>query len=140
MADPRAVRLRLRAVDRRLGRLRRIHERGRAAFLEDPELQAAAERHLQVAIQGAIDVAAHLLAEGSPETPADYPSVFPALARMGVIGEDLAGRLGSAARLRNLLVHLYLEVEPGRLWEALGNLGDLETFAKAVEAYLTEQG
>ncbi len=136
MVDPRAVRLRLREVDRRLGGLRRIQGRGREAFLADPEVQAAAERHLQVAIQGAIDVGAHLLAEASSETPGDYASVFVALARIGVIDDELAERLARAARLRNLLVHLYLEVDPERLWEALGSLGDLEALAAAVERYL----
>lgn len=140
MVDPRAVRLRLREVDRRLGRLRRIREAGRAAFLGDPEVQAAAERHLQVAIQGAIDVGAHLVAEASSETPADYAAVFAALARMGVIDAELAERLARAARLRNLLVHLYLQVDPERLWDALGELGDLEALAAAVEGYLGGSG
>jgi len=136
LVDPRAVRLRLREVDRRVGRLRRLRERGREALLGDPELRAAVERHLQVAIQGVIDVGAHLLAEASSETPGDYASVFAALARMGVIGEELAGRLAQAARLRNLLVHLYLEVDPERLLDALASLDDLEALAAAVERYL----
>jgi uncharacterized protein YutE (UPF0331/DUF86 family) len=33
------------------------------------------ERHLQVAIQGVIDVGAHLLAEASLEAPADHAAV-----------------------------------------------------------------
>lgn len=136
MVDPRAVRLRLREVDRRIGRLRRILEAGREAFLGDPEVQAAAERHLQVAIQGAIDAGAHLVAEASAETPADYAGVFAALARMGVIDGGLAERLARAARLRNLLVHLYLQVDPERLWEAIGQVGDLEALAAAVERHL----
>jgi uncharacterized protein YutE (UPF0331/DUF86 family) len=75
LVDPRAVRLRLREVDRRVGRLRRIRERGREASLGDPELRAEVERQLQVAIQGVIDVGAHLVAEASLETPADHAAV-----------------------------------------------------------------
>ncbi|HXF57650.1 MAG TPA: HepT-like ribonuclease domain-containing protein [Actinomycetota bacterium] len=42
--------------------------------------------------------------------------------------------------VRNLLVHLYLQVDPERLWEALGHLEDLEGLAAAVEAYLGRAG
>jgi uncharacterized protein YutE (UPF0331/DUF86 family) len=42
-----------------------------------------------------------------------------------VIYGDLAERLPRDRTLRNLLVH---QVDPERLWEALGELEDLEAF------------
>ncbi len=80
------------------------------------------------------------MAEASSEIPAAYAMVFGALARMGVIDGELAERLARAARLRNLLVHLNLQVDPERLWDALGELRDLEALAAAVEGYLGRSG
>jgi uncharacterized protein YutE (UPF0331/DUF86 family) len=136
LVDPEAVRRRLREIDRRIEALGAIRERGREAFLEDAALQTQAERHLQLAIQASIDVAAHVVAEDSAETPEDYGSTFMALAKMNVLGSDLAERLRLAAGTRNILVHAYLEVDPGRIWEHLSNLNDHAEFAAAIERYL----
>lgn len=136
MVDPEAVRRRLREIDRRLGALRAIEAGGRDAFLRDAGLQAQAERHLQLAIQAALDVALHVVAEESGATPEDYASSFTALAGLGVIESDLAGRLRLAAGLRNILVHAYLDVDPERVWMHLSRLEDLERFASAVSAYM----
>lgn len=136
MVDPEVLRARLRELDRRVAALRRAREVGLDRFLADEQLQAAVERHLQLALQAAIDGSAHVLAEDFPETPATYRAVFELLAHHGVIPADLAERLARAAGLRNLLVHGYLEVEPPRIWEALEGLEDLVALAARLHAYL----
>lgn len=136
MVDPETVRRHLREIDRRLQGVRQIEAAGRDGFLADPALQAQAERHLQLAIQSAIDVAIHVVAEDSPRTPESYGESFSMLASSGVIDQELADRLRLAAGLRNILVHAYLEVDPGRLWQAIESAGDLESFAAAIERYL----
>ncbi|HWB70833.1 MAG TPA: HepT-like ribonuclease domain-containing protein [Egibacteraceae bacterium] len=73
---------------------------------------SAGERHLQLANQSAIDIAMHVLAEDSAETPEDYGAAFTLLARHGVLDDNLANRLSLAAGLRNILVHGYLDVDP----------------------------
>lgn len=105
-------------------------------FLEDQALQAQAERHLQLAIQAALDIANHILAEDSAETPEDYASTFTLLGRIGVVEEGLAGRLRASVGLRNILVHAYLDVDPVLVWESMEHLSDLEEFASTVDAYL----
>lgn len=136
MVDPETVSRRLRELDRRLGLLRGIRGLGRAAFLADEGLQAQAERHLQLAIQSVIDVALHIVAEDAAATPEDYGSTFVILAdELRVLDVDLAARLRSAAGLRNLLVHGYLDIDPGQVWSHLEQLDDLEAFASAVQAW-----
>lgn len=136
MVDAEAVRRRLSEIDRRLGSLRGIRASGRDTFLSDDALQTQAERHVQLAIQTAIDIANHIVAEESSETPEDYPSTFSSLASIGVIDVELAGRLRLAAGLRNILVHAYLDVHPELLWESLDRLDDLGKFAASVETFL----
>ncbi len=137
MVDPETVRLRLAQIDRRAALLRDIEAGGRDRFLGDVHLQAEAERHLQLAIQAAIDAANHVLAEDFPDTPSSYREVFELLARRGVLEADLAGRLVEAVGLRNILVHGYLDVDPARIWEALARLEDLEALASRLEGYLS---
>ncbi len=95
-----------------------------------------AERDLQIGIQAALDIAIHIVAEDSAETPSNYGSAFEMLAALGVVDPELAQHLRDAAGLRNILVHAYLDVDPERLWDRLAELEDLERFSSAVERYL----
>lgn len=136
MVDHDVVVWRLREIGRRLAALRALHEDGLTRFEADLGVQAQVERHLQVAIQGAIDVALHVLAADTDRTPDDYGSAFALLAETGAVPADLAARLRLAAGLRNLLVHAYLDVDPVLLWQHLERLDDLETFARWIAEYL----
>ncbi len=52
------------------------------------------------------------------------------LCQEGMLDADLSARLKSWMGLRNLLVHLYLEVDHGRIYDTIAeDLGDLEAFA-----------
>lgn len=58
-------------------------------------------------------------------------------AEIGVLPEALAERLVAMAKFRNVLVHLYLEIEVERLYQYLQhNLGDFDEFAQHVANYL----
>ena len=49
--------------------------------------------------------------------PGDYREVFEVLREAGIIETDLGRRLEEMASFRNRLVHGYLDIEPGRLYE-----------------------
>lgn len=136
LADPEIVNRRLREIGRRLAALRALRELGREVGRADEGVRAQVERHLQVMIQSAIDIALHVLADDTDRTPEDYGSAFTLLAQAGVVAPDLAARLRLAAGLRNLLVHAYLDIDPGRLWEHLEHLDDLVEFARQITEYL----
>jgi uncharacterized protein YutE (UPF0331/DUF86 family) len=59
-----------------------------------------------------------------------------ALAHLGIVTIDLADRLAGAARLRNILVHGYLDVDHGRLFDELDWIEDATKFAADVEQWL----
>lgn len=104
-------------------------------------IYAAAERDFQVAIQAALDIGTIILAQESVDVPSAYRDVFPALAQIGVLPEDLGKRLSYMAQFRNVLVHLYLHVDPRKVYGYLQhNLGDLESFVRYVGEYVAAQG
>ncbi|MEO7804759.1 MAG: DUF86 domain-containing protein [Actinomycetota bacterium] len=140
MVDSESVHRRLREIDKRLVLLRELREAGRDAFKQDVHRQAEAERHLQLAIQAALDICGHIVAESSAEVPEDYRTCFGALAKLQVLDDDLAQRLGLAAGLRNILVHAYLEIDPAQIWSHIDDLDDLEAFSRAVLAHLGGPG
>lgn len=131
MVDPESVGRRLQRLGELLSALEAIRATGEQAYLSDLERRLAAERALQLAIQACIDVAAHLVAELGLRTPDDYRDTFRGLADADLLDKDLAQRLGDAAGMRNILVHEYLEIDPGQVWRALERLDDLRAFADA---------
>ena len=106
-------------------------------FSVDHILNASAERHFQVAIQAALDIGSILLAEVSPTAPASYTDVFLQLAEVGVLPPGFAQKIAGMAKFRNVLVHLYLEVDLHKVYYYLQHdLEDFERYMHYVSEYL----
>jgi len=106
-------------------------------FAREHVLIGSAERDFQVAIQAALDIGSIILADQSTRLPGEYKDVFPALAEIGVLPADFAQKLVGMAKFRNVLVHLYLEVDLKRVYRYLQeNLDDFEDFARYVSEWL----
>jgi uncharacterized protein YutE (UPF0331/DUF86 family) len=133
LVDADQVESRLQRLEEMLERLQEVHDGGEEAYLGDAQQRAATERLLQLSIQICIDLGAQIAAEQSAPPPSNYADVFTILGEKGVIPADMAGRLGDAARQRNLLVHLYMEIDDRAVFASLANLDDLRQFAIAVE-------
>ncbi len=108
---------------------------GRQAFLQDPLLRAATERALQIAIEACLDIGHHVISREGFERPGDYAEVFRILGRNGVVAAGLAQQLEGAARFRNRLVHVYVDLDPGEVFRvATEDARDLERFLAAIVA------
>jgi len=101
----------------------------------------AAERLLQQAIEAALDINAHLIAELGSEVPDDYYAGFLKVGELGIVPRDLAGALAPSAGLRNRLVHEYEAIDDAKVLTSIGTL--LESYPRyihAIEAYLAKAG
>lgn len=65
-----------------------------------------------------------------------YTDALRAAAAIVELPDDLTGRLAAAVRLRNILAHMYLDIDHGRLFDELTWIEDTETFAAAVERWV----
>jgi uncharacterized protein YutE (UPF0331/DUF86 family) len=87
-------------------------------------------------VQEAIDLAAHLAADQGWGPLPTLREHFGLLATKGVLDPVLAGDLGAAVKVRNLIGHAYAEVDPIKLYPAASKLvGLLESFCAAVLAF-----
>jgi len=115
---------------------RRLQELGglpEDEFLADYRNTESAKYLLIVATEAAIDVCNHIVARRGGHAPKDYADCFAILADLGVIASDLRERLRQMTRFRNLVVHLYWQVDNRRVYQILqDNLGDLAAFRQQV--------
>jgi uncharacterized protein YutE (UPF0331/DUF86 family) len=130
---PEAIRAKLKKLRKMVGLLDKIRALGEAAYNEDELTQAAAERALQIACLCVLDIGNHLIAEKALPLPNDNDEIITTLQKAGIISQDLAGRLEGLGGFRNVLVHDYLDLDHGRIFnEHLQRLGDLRDFATEV--------
>lgn len=132
MVDAEQLEARLERLEEMLEQLEEVRRGGEDAYLTDPQRRLATERLLQLSIQICIDLAAQVVSEQSVAPPSSYAEVFKILGDKGVISGEVAERLANAARQRNLLVHLYMEIDDRAVFASLAFLDDIREFATAV--------
>ncbi len=76
-------------------------------------------RAIEVAAQCCVDLAMTLLARRGLGIPETYREAFSLLAQNGLITPELAGVLQGWAGIRNVLAHMYAEVDLDLLYAAL---------------------
>lgn len=141
MVDPEVLTRRVLAVTDALRELERAEARDATRLASDPVLRAAVERWLQVAIEGCLDIASHVIATKGWVPAETGRAAFQTLASHGLLDLELATRLGRAVGLRNLLVHEYATIDLKRLAEIVRtDLGDLRAFAGVATGWLDVAG
>lgn len=109
-------------------------------FLEDPHAIGSARYYLTVAVEVCLDMASHIIASEGMRAPRDYKDTFQVLNEAGVLSDDLTTTMQSLAGLRNLLVHVYWNVNDVMIHESLqSELDDFEVFVSHVLDFLEHQ-
>jgi uncharacterized protein YutE (UPF0331/DUF86 family) len=136
MVDRVVLAAKLAAIRDAVARIREVLPETPGALAADRTAREVITLNLFFALQEAISLATHWLADEGCEVPQSYGDVFTALGKRGVIAVDLAARLRSAAGVRNLIAHRYAALDVERLYSfAASDLDDLTRFC----ATLAEQ-
>ncbi|MGL6280827.1 MAG: type VII toxin-antitoxin system HepT family RNase toxin [Microcoleaceae cyanobacterium] len=107
---------RLGFIGKNLQKLKRFENITLTEYLDDSDLQTISERFLQVIIQASIDINKHLLTQGYQISSITYKESFQQLGDYEILPRKLAEELSSAASLRNVLAHQYLDIDHTQLF------------------------
>ena len=139
--DAAIVRRKLRRIIDSLDALRPIARLGPDEYRVRLYERKAAERLLQEAIESALDVNAHLIAESGGTVPEDYYGGFQKVGELGILPIDLARSLAPSAGLRNRLVHEYDAIDDAKVFSAIAVILDLYArYTLEIERYLMKSG
>ena len=87
--------------------------------------------------QDVIDLAALIIALEGRIPPAEAPERLVVLGEMGMIPSPLSSRLVRMTRFRNVLAHVYEDLDLVRLYRFAGeDVEDIGAFMEALKAYL----
>jgi len=137
VVDRHALSSRLDALEGYLAELRSFQSVSREDYTREPALHHLAERYLHLACESVLDIAHHVISDQGYRQAQSYKDAMDVLREEKLIDQELAERLKGWMGFRNILVHLYLEIDHGRTYDALrDDLGDLEQFAAAMARLL----
>ena len=86
-----------------------------ATFRRDFIAQLATERAFQAAIEACIDIATHLVVAKGIRQTSGSREAFSLLAQAGYIDTSFSDSMIEMVKLRNRLVHMYLDIDVARL-------------------------
>ncbi len=126
-----------RRVDKLNARMATVSEK---AFLADEDLQESTFGRLYKITQDVFDISALILALKERIPPAGAVERIRALGDAGILLPELAGRLVDMAHFRNVMAHLYDELDLTRLYRfSSQDVSDVAAFVQAIKAYLLQQ-
>jgi uncharacterized protein YutE (UPF0331/DUF86 family) len=131
MTDRDLVEKKLAQIETYVSELRRLSRP--AEIGRDIREQRFVEHTLQLAIQAALDVASHIVADERLGEPSTNRELFDLLLRQRYVSEPLAAVLRSMAGFRNILVHGYDTVDLAIVRDVVDHrLDDLLAFVAAI--------
>jgi uncharacterized protein YutE (UPF0331/DUF86 family) len=129
MVDPDRVLRLLRRLQDETDRLRELAKIPDEDLLADPARLGGVKYGFIVAVEICIDVGQHIIASEGLRPPRDFADVFTIIGEGGFVPAGDVPALQVMARFRNLLVHVYEDVDDRRVLEILRTrLGDFDTF------------
>lgn len=133
MVDKAILAAKLAAIRDAVARVRQVLPASPEAFTADRTAREVVTLNLFIALQDAIGLAAHWVADQGWAVPQSHGEVFTVLGERKVIDRELARRLRAAAGLRNLIAHQYGALNTDRVFAiAAHELDDLLAFCQQV--------
>jgi uncharacterized protein YutE (UPF0331/DUF86 family) len=131
---------RLKELDRVLQELRQYQRDSGDQMHSSLSQRWIIERGLIAAASLILDIASHILAGQFGDYPQTYESSLAGLVEHDVISVELYQELKGLGGFRNILVHLYQEIDPHQVWESYQkSMTVFPRFAHEILSWLNEQ-
>lgn len=138
--DREVVRSRLAALVEYLQELERLQALSYEEYSGDFRNRRTVERLLQLIIEAACDVNAHIVVKKNQRPPADHHFSFVRLAELGILSGELGQDLARSVGLRNRLVHEYESIDDRIVFESIQPaLKQYHSYVSIIQAYLEQQ-
>jgi uncharacterized protein YutE (UPF0331/DUF86 family) len=100
-------------------------------------LRGAVERYMEISLACMIDICEMIISSERLKRPETYREAILILGQHNILPMAFAEKLAPAAGFRNILVHLYMNIDLEKLYSHLQNdIDDLELFAEYIARYL----
>ena len=126
----------IKAVQDRVKRLEQLSDTLSSfdKYQASPDVKDIAERNIQVAIEGCLDIAKIVISSKELSEPKDNKGVFTVLAEAKILSNESLNFLVPMAGTRNILVHGYDKVEDSVIYGVIKrHLDEFAVFLKEIK-------
>ncbi|MEG1255409.1 DUF86 domain-containing protein [Clostridium sp.] len=120
-----------------IGFLKDVKKYTEEEYINSPLIYGSSERFLHLSIECVMDIGNHLISDLRLRRPESNRDIFIILNENGIIDENLKGNLSNMAGFRNILVHDYMKLDRGIVYDIINNnLKDIEEFIIVAADYI----
>lgn len=120
-----------------LSKLKRLSQIQQEDFVSSFEKIDSAKYNLIVVIEAAIDICNHIVAKAGGRRPCDYADCFLILGELKIFSPEFIHKLKKMAKFRNLLVHLYWQVDTQKVYQIIKeDIFDLEEYLQGIGKFV----
>jgi uncharacterized protein YutE (UPF0331/DUF86 family) len=120
-----------------MAKLEKIKKISKDKFLASPEKIDSAKYNLIVVIEGAIDICNHVAVKVGGRAPKSYSDCFTILKELDLFSPEFTGKLQRMAKFRNLLVHLYWQVDDDRVFDIIKkDISIVTKYLETIKSYI----
>ncbi len=120
-------------IEKSLTVLKEFSLKGSEEIISDLKILGSIKYYLIVAIEACIDISNHIIAKEHLGVPQTYSDCFRILQENNIISNHLAQKLINMAKFRNLLVHLYWDINDKKIYDIIqSELDDFKEFIKQI--------
>ncbi|AWI04532.1 type VII toxin-antitoxin system HepT family RNase toxin [Clostridium drakei] len=117
--------------------LKSVKKYDKKKYIDDPLIYGSSERFLHLSIECVLDIGNHVISDMRYRKPENNKDIFLVLHENKIINEKLKNNLCNMAGFRNILVHDYMKLDRGLVYDIINNnLKDIEAFVKIIVEYI----
>jgi len=134
------IKRRIDRIAKALTRLEKITSLPLEKIIED-ELESMLEREVEIVIQGLLDIGEYIISCKGFEVPSSYRDIGIILWKNRVLDRESGEKLSRLAGLRNILVHIYSDIDYELLYNYARKLvDDARSMLQIFIDYMEKQG
>lgn len=107
-----------------------LREMGLERYQADKRTRALSEHYLRIAIEATLDLGRHVIVKTGLGMPQEYREVGKILREKAILPDELGKRLEAVAGMRNVLVHLYWDIDYEILYRMV--VEELDSFERCI--------
>lgn len=136
MVNVSIIKAKIAHIENSLSRLKEKQKIGFDEFKRNIDLQDIVLHNLQLAIQGCVDMASHIISDAGWAVPSTLAELFGVLAEHKIINRELGERLSKMAGFRNIIIHEYETIDLKKVYNiATKDIEDIYLFLREICAY-----
>lgn len=132
---------RINGIKKNLQKLKAFGKLPFKTFIEENNFDLT-QHHLRLALESIFHIGGHILSRLPGGRAVEYTEIAIKLGEFGVVSKEFAqDKMIPMAKMRNVLVHHYIEADARKLYEIVKkHLSDLEKFLRAIKKVMEKPG